>query len=311
MTDVEPVRNVDQLRSSNNSGVGARRSPRAYTPKPPQPAAHNYHSPPSGSGMVAETDVWRRQQRLSYPPAEARTNSSREPRERHAVGTSRSEEFGDQLAGSALQHLPPPAAVEGTGMDYSTSQSLPHAFPGLSRRPSSTDAQGNVVIERSLSDTSVVTASDLGGPKYNKPIILGSQLSDEDAIEGLVALLAKGKGLPVVKHATGMGRGKSRKLLKLSQIGEWHLVLCGMLPPYFKTKIPVQDVDRVEAKWCCVVVHARGRSPVSAKPELIDCLVCAEIGWLLQLVRLTWHLSSDGTHTKCPQEMVRGCIYVQ
>lgn len=161
-------------------------------------------------------------------------------------------------SGRALQHLPPPAALEGTGLDISMSQSTP--MP--SRRPSTTTDDGNmVVVERSLSDSSVVTASS-GGPKSHKPIIL-TAISDQDAIAGLVALLEKGKGLPVVKHAAGLGGGgKSRKLLKLNEAAGL-LTVCSMLPPYFKTKIPVQDVDRVDAKWCCVVIHAKGRSPVS------------------------------------------------
>lgn len=269
-TDVEPVRE-----DNHSSGSGVRRSPRAHASQPPYSRQSQLSSVRESSAVVrpeAEAGVGRRQQqqqqhRLSFPPATAKVPE----RERRAIGTARSEEFGGQLSGRALLHLPPPAAVEGTGIDSSTSQSLPHSFPVLSRRPSSTDAYGNVVIERSLSDTSIVTASDFGGPKSNKPVILASQMSDEDAIEGLVALLAKGKGLPVVKHATGMGGGKSRKLLKLNQQGGWYLALCGMLPPYFKTKISVQDVDRVEAKWCCVVVHARGRSPVSESLVLNRC----------------------------------------
>ncbi|CAM9117547.1 unnamed protein product, partial [Ectocarpus sp. 12 AP-2014] len=121
------------------------------------------------------------------------------------------------------------------------------------------DARGNgvVTVERSLSDTSVVTASDFGAPVSNKPTIL-TDLNDHDAVRELMGLLGRGKGLPVVKHATGLG-GKSRKLLRLNELGG-ELALCGMLPPYFKTKIPVRDVDRVDAKWCCVVIHAKGRS---------------------------------------------------
>ena len=275
--------------SGGSGGAGGRRSPRTYEPRPSPQPARNYQSEPSSVGgssaaarPEAEVEVWRRQQRLSYPPAKVTTKaevSERERERKRAIGKASSEDFGDQLAGRALQHLPPPAAVEGTGMDSSTSQSLPHGFPVHSRRPSSTDAYGNVVMERSLSDTSVVTASDFGGTKSNKPIILSSQMSDEDAIKELVALLAKGKGLPVVKHATGMGGGKSRKLLRLHQQGDWHLALCGMLPPYFKTKIPVRDVDRVEAKWCCVVVHARGRSPVRVLCVCLSVLVSRQLGF--------------------------------
>ncbi|CAN0317662.1 unnamed protein product [Hapterophycus canaliculatus] len=119
-------------------------------------------------------------------------------------------------------------------------------------------------MERSLSDSSVVTASDFGGQRSQRPIILSTAtaMSDEEAVAELSTLLSRGKGLPVVKHATGLGGGKSRKLLRFNKLGG-HVTLCGMLPPYFKTKIAVRDVDRVDAKWCCVVVHAKGRSPVS------------------------------------------------
>lgn len=135
------------------------------------------------------------------------------------------------------------------------------SLPTQHRRQSSTDKDGNVLLERSLSDTSIVTASDFGLSQPNKPIIL-THMKDDDAIEELVELLAKGKGLSVVKHATGLGGSKSRKMLRFNNV-EGSLSVCGMLPPYFKTKIPVRDIDRVDAKWCCVVVHAKGRSPVS------------------------------------------------
>lgn len=267
-SNVEPFEGAGRReRSFSSSAAG--RLPQAHAPKPPQPARSRLSRANSvgGSRAMARTDAeaggrLRHQQRLSCPPAEAPTKANVSKKERRVIRGTRSEEFGDRLSARALQHLPAPAAVEGTGMDSSTSQSLPHSFPVLSRRPSLTDAHGNIVMERSLSDTSVVTASDFGAPKSNKPVILATQMSDKDAIEGFVALLGKGKGLPVVKHATGLGGGKSRKLLKLNQQGDWHLALCGTLPPYFKTKIPVLDVDRVEAKWCCVVVHAKGRSPV-------------------------------------------------
>ncbi|CAM9704330.1 unnamed protein product [Ectocarpus sp. 4 AP-2014] len=127
----------------------------------------------------------------------------------------------------------------------------------FSSAPLETTGNGAVIVERSLSDTSVVTASDLGAPVSNKPTIL-TDLNDHDAVRELMGLLGRGKGLPVVKHATGLG-GKSRKLLRLNELGG-ELALCGMLPPYFKTKIPVRDVDRVDAKWCCAVIHAKGRS---------------------------------------------------
>ncbi|CAM9394155.1 unnamed protein product, partial [Ectocarpus sp. 12 AP-2014] len=127
----------------------------------------------------------------------------------------------------------------------------------FSSAPLDTRGNGVVTVERSLSDTSVVTASDFGAPVSNKPTIL-TDLNDHDAVRELMGLLGRGKGLPVVKHATGLG-GKSRKLLRLNELGG-ELALCGMLPPYFKTKIPVRDVDRVDAKWCCVVIHAKGRS---------------------------------------------------
>lgn len=138
-------------------------------------------------------------------------------------------------------------------------------LPSPSRIPSTTGYPhaNDIVMERSLSDSSVVTASDFGGSRSHRPIILSTAtaMTDEEAVAELSGLLSRGKGLPVVKHATGLGGGKSRKLLKFSKAGG-HLTLCGMLPPYFKTKIAVRDVDRVDAKWCCVVVHAKGRSPV-------------------------------------------------
>ncbi|CAN0345024.1 unnamed protein product [Ectocarpus sp. 6 AP-2014] len=127
----------------------------------------------------------------------------------------------------------------------------------FSSAPLATRRNGAIIVERSLSDTSVVTASDFGAPVSNSPTIL-TDLSDHDAVRELMGLLGRGKGLPVVKHATGLG-GKSRKLLRLNELGG-ELAVCGMLPPYFKTKIPVRDVDRVDAKWCCVVIHAKGRS---------------------------------------------------
>eukprot|EP00903_Cladosiphon_okamuranus_P010767 g10173.t1 len=302
MSNVEPFghdRGVVSARNNSSSGgVDVRRSPQAYHPKPLQPAAHNYQSQRLGSGNEVKTGASRRQH---YTPTEAPTMREQRDRDgvgvwgsetqtaRRAVGTSRSEEFVDQLAARALQRLPPPAAAEGTGkavVAHSKTQSLPHALPASARWPSPSDGpQAPFVVERSLSDSSIVTASDFGGPKYSKPIILDSQMSDEDAIEGLMALLAKGKGLPVIKHSTGMGGGRSRKLLKLHQQGEWYLALCGILPPYFKTKIPVQDVDRVEAKWCCVVVHARGRSPIRLEVDSFSTADTLRLG-LMALSRI-------------------------
>lgn len=159
---------------------------------------------------------------------------------------------------SADSSVPLDRAVQylGSSADVITS-SMPNQRP----RQASTDEEGNVLIlERSLSDTSIVTASDFAPSKPNKPIIL-THMKDDDAIEELVELLARGKGLSVVKHATGLGGSKSRKMLRFNNV-EGNLSVCGMLPPYFKTKIPVRDIDRVDAKWCCVVVHAKGRSPV-------------------------------------------------
>ena len=103
-------------------------------------------------------------------------------------------------------------------------------------------------------------------------------MKDDDAIEELVELLARGKGLSVVKHATGLGGSKSRKMLRFNEV-EGSLSICGMLPPYFKTKIPVRDIDRVDAKWCCVVVHAKGRSPVSetCTKASVHCFVFVHI----------------------------------
>ena len=165
-----------------------------------------------------------------------------------------------------LQSLPLPAALEGTGLGSSLSQTLPVPSP----RPPAADADGDAIVaERALSDSSVVTGSSTTGGETSKPphepVILTS-MTDADAIAGLEALLGKGKGLSVVKHAVGLAGGKGRKLLRLSAAvgGQQRLLtLSGALPPYFKTKIPVQDVERVNAKWCCVVIHARGRSPVS------------------------------------------------
>ena len=149
---------------------------------------------------------------------------------------------------------------------------ITRSMPNQPRRQASTDEEGNVVFERSLSDTSIVTASDFAPSKPNKPVIL-THMKDDDAIEELVELLARGKGLSVVKHATGLGGSKSRKMLRFNNV-EGSLSVCGMLPPYFKTKIPVRDIDRVDAKWCCVVVHAKGRSPVRIKTQLAASLAC-------------------------------------
>lgn len=255
--DVDPVTTEGRRQRSNSGGGGMRRSPRTSSTAPQRGGYYN------GQNQLTSVGEWSpesgRQQEELLPPYPTAPPQPASIVQRRAIGAAKSEEW------RALQHLPPPAAVEGTGMDSSVSQSMPHALPALARRGSS-DAYGNpIMLERSFSDTSVVTASDFGGPpRFHRPTILAStQMSDEDAIEELVALLAKGKGLPVVKHASGMG-GKSRKLLKLNQQqqGGWNLSVCGMLPPYFKTKIAMNDVDRVESKWCCVVVHSRGRSPV-------------------------------------------------
>ncbi len=211
---------------------------------------------------------------ICTPAAPVRSKSedfrAREKRQASAPARLTPVKACDPRASSrALQRLPPPAALEGTGLDISMSQSTP--MP--SRRPSTTTDgadRGVIMVERSLSDSSVVTASS-GGPKSHKPIIL-TDVSDQDAIAGLVALLGKGKGLPVVKHATGLGGGgKSRKLLKLDEAAGL-IYVCGTLPPYFKTKIPMQDVDRVDAKWCCVVIHAKARSPVSGFVSRGRCL---------------------------------------
>lgn len=125
----------------------------------------------------------------------------------------------------------------------------------------------DVRVERSLSDSSIVTASDFGTPKINPPTIL-HEMSDQDAMQGLLALCSKGKGLQVVKHA-GYGGGKSRKYVKYVQ-AENMLVFSGVLPPYLKTKIPIADIGRVEAKWCSVVLHAEGRpAPVSTGSAIL------------------------------------------
>lgn len=121
--------------------------------------------------------------------------------------------------------------------------------------------ESDVCIERSLSDSSIATASDFGTPRVNLPTIL-HEISDYDAMQGLLSLCSKGKGLQVVKHA-GYGGGKSRKYMKYIQ-AEQMLVFSGVLPPYVKTRIPIQDIDRAEAKWCTVVLHAKKRpAPVS------------------------------------------------
>lgn len=199
--------------------------------------------------------------------------------EGHALDTMNEESTrGRNRQAIALGELAPPAkhpvesddvlrravrSFDGLGDCISSSTPTQH------RRKLSIDPPTNVVLERSLSDTSIVTASDFGASKSNGPTIL-TDMTDEDAGAELIALLAKGKGLPVVKHSTGLGGGKSRKLLRFNET-EWCLSLCGMLPPYFKTKIPVQDIDRVDSKWCCVVVHAEGRSPVSDRVDYEGC----------------------------------------
>lgn len=220
----------------------------------------------------------RGQPQTSFPAAITATGRSASvSRAKRWIPSARSEEFSSNSGAGAqattfADFLKPvldtagyqtaPVGVAGglTGLDALVN----HSAPGQHRRQSSgADQDGNtIVMERSVSDSSIVTASDFGAPKKsNLPTIL-TDMKDEDAVVELVALLAKGRGLPVVKHA-GSGGGKSRKLLKFNEIEGW-VALCGMLPPYFKTKIMVRDIDRVDAKWCCVVVHAKGRSPVSA-----------------------------------------------
>lgn len=101
-----------------------------------------------------------------------------------------------------------------------------------------------------------------------------TEMGDEDAVAKLVMLLSSsggagggGRGLPVVKSSANTaglvgGHNKGRKLLKFNH-EEGLLELCGPLQPYFKKKkIPVYDIDRVESKWCCLVIHAKGRHPV-------------------------------------------------
>lgn len=165
---------------------------------------------------------------------------------------------GQPQRGSDPQHRDAPALDR-------ISQSLPNQH----RRDSSIDADeaNGVQVERSLSDNSIMTASDLGPKKTsndNHPTIL-TEMTDEDAIAALVASIGKGRGLQVMKHAAASGGGKSRKFLKFNEDQGW-LGLSGMLRPYFKTKICVRDIDKVDAKWCCVVVHSKGRSPVSPPP---------------------------------------------
>ncbi|CAM9382211.1 unnamed protein product [Scytosiphon promiscuus] len=269
--------------SGRGSGRGRRRSPPTAAPAPLQHSAKQQNrladiSESRGllhTGDAAEASrISERTQRF----ASLNESDVRRVLDRRSV----SEEFSgqpersDYRTGGSL-HIPParpdqdippaalPAELEAPagGID-SSSASMP--LPSPSRISSSTTPYphaNDIVMERSLSDSSVVTASDFGGSRSQRPIILSTAtaMSDEEAVAELSSLLSRGKGLPVVKHATGLGGGKSRKLLKFSKLGG-HLTLCGMLPPYFKTKIAVGDVDRVDAKWCCVVVHAKGRSPL-------------------------------------------------
>lgn len=148
-------------------------------------------------------------------------------------------------------------------------RSAPTRFP----LAASDEVLGFDRMERSLSDSSIVTASDFGGSvlKINltPPTVL-HEISDEDALDGLDRLCSRGRGLQVVKHA-GYGGGKSRKYMKFSE-QEKMLVFSGVLPPYLKTmKIPVEDIDRTEAKWCSVVLHAKER-PAPVGLSLFCCL---------------------------------------
>lgn len=221
--------------------------------------------------------------------------------ERQFIQAARSAEFSQSrgvnaMAESMQSQLQPMEAGQPQGglapryQDAPALDEISKSMPNQHRRESSVDTDANAVqVERSLSDSSIVTGSDFG-PKMtsniNRPTIL-TEMKDEDAIAALATLLGKGKGMPVVKHAVASGGSKSRKFLKFNE-KEGLLVLCGMLRPYFKTKISVRDIDRVDAKWCCVVVHAKGRSPVSRYPP---CSYTQEVSSnMLQLpaAKLSW-----------------------
>lgn len=295
--DVEPVVSAAgqkhrQTRISSDPNPQVRRLPRTMTAEvqqqpldSPQQREQQQQQVVVGAPSVLRTTVEVQvvTSRRRMEPTQRRLPISKKAEDvrQSYIPASRSEEFGRRgdiyeraaasgspavedtagqpamMAGRALSFLP-----EGVESSTSNSNPTPVTRPMV---PEVVDECGNAVgMERSLSDSSVMTAtSDFSSamPTSNTPVIL-TAMSDEDAIAALLSLLAKGKGLPVVKHATGLGSIKSRKLLKFHKAGRY-LSLSGVLPPYFKTKIPVQDIDRVDAKWCCVVVHAKGRSPVS------------------------------------------------
>lgn len=115
--------------------------------------------------------------------------------------------------------------------------------------------------ERALSDPSCSTVSDLVESLKADASSIFTEISEEGAIAVLSSLCSTGRGLPVVKHA-GYGGSKARKILRYNKDGGV-LVLTGIRPPFFKTKIPVTDVDRADVKWCCVVIHMKDRPLVS------------------------------------------------
>lgn len=181
------------------------------------------------------------------------TNSEEETRTLQSGGGGERPSYGkDGGSGLLSPHIQPVMTNQHNALDdnHICSRRVHVLDPG----------EAEVRLERSLSDTSIITSSDLGLPKANAPTIV-TEITDEEAISGLMAFCSQGKGLELVKHA-GSGGGKSRKYLKYVH-AERVLMFCGMRPPYFKTTIAVRDIDRAEAKWCCVVVHVKGRSPVS------------------------------------------------
>lgn len=244
----------------------------------------NQTEQPANKRIEVSSSADRTSTRTGAKPIESKPKRRVVPKRNQFIPSARSEEFGSRNASPMDRLLRSPShqqPVESTrparreldeesavpDLDAS-SRSTPSTIERVASAPSNdVSSHPNVILERSFSDTSIVTASDFGAPKQHRPIIL-TEMKDEDAIAELGNLLAKGKGLPVVKHASGLGGGKSRKLLKFNEIEGW-LALCSMRPPYFKTKIPITDIDRVDSKWCCVVVHSKGRSPVRARRGLL------------------------------------------
>lgn len=122
------------------------------------------------------------------------------------------------------------------------------------------DHNDGLRVVRALSDMAIVKISEDGAKSRGETVNAQGEVGEKGGTAPLMSLCSRGKGLPVAQYAAS-GGGKSRKILRYKADGGI-LVLSGARPPYLKTKIAVIDVDRVDAKWCCVVVHVKDRPPV-------------------------------------------------